>query len=765
MNLMQHATKCAAFALVFNSFHFSSLAQTETSDGLDLSLEINNVSGETPQIRLESYFRININNNSKNVVTIPVFSAEQDHWPFVFAFKNLKTGKVYKTRYKKSANTPYPVTTEGTREEKEIPAMRAISPGKRTVVYVKLNEINGYRTQWVDMPDPNTPAHYSLVVTLVVPVGDKQGKHKRTTIISSSPIETVVSSSRVNTPQSNLEAGNIDGAMVLFKRDRAWIEHNIDGTGTPLIVATNYNQIEVIQWLLKNGANVNAVVEKGKSALHFATTPETLSTILTNAKGIKFSIGTHWETPLRQASYNYASAKTQFVRTNWRKISRLLIDHGAYYDMYSAIWMNDLQRVKAIKKEIGKLEDKTSDHSPLGVAAKFGRLEICKFLIEECDQNVNDTNGHSGSQVIFEALNHADVVQLLIKKGAKIEVRDSAQPYANPPWNQPKVERPTPLHYASIYGSADAVKVLLDSGGNILSEYQTLSIDGFHIRPHMKSRNVIETAAHYGDCEILKVILSHSKFKDLDRNVKQETLDRCISNTVSSGRPHKDLDQVQLIELLLAHGANPNAKGVNQLTALQIISTWVSPHDPAPAKSVQQAYSILLQYGATADLYTAVAMRDELAVKKLIAENPKCVEDSIRNGYPALHYAVMSNKPGIVRLLISAGIDVNIKNESEDIGTIGEIALHLTAKPNAIEIADLLVDAGADVNIQSKPGETPLHLAVLFRNRQLIRLFLKAGADPGTTNKAGQTPWDMCPNKSSSESLGIKKLLEKYLTK
>ena len=153
-------------------------------------------------------------------------------------------------------------------------------------------------------------------------------------------------------------------------------------------------------------------------------------------------------------------------------------------------------------------------------------------------------------------------------------------------------------------------------------------------------------------------------------------------------------------------------------------------------------------------------MSDLPAVKHVIAEDPNCIKDSCRNGFPVLHFAILAKEPKIVEVLIHAGIDVNITNKSDDIGTAGETALHLVAKTGALKFAQVLVTAGANVNAKSKSGNTPTHLAAMFQHRDLIELFLEQGADPQVTNNNGESPWDLCPYKSSSESQAIKKLFD-----
>jgi len=70
-----------------------------------------------------------------------------------------------------------------------------------------------------------------------------------------------------------------------------------------------------------------------------------------------------------------------------------------------------------------------------------------------------------------------------------------------------------------------------------------------------------------------------------------------------------------------------------------------------------------------------------------------------------LHLAVMSGQIDDVRELISAGMDLNLKNSS------GFTPLHLAVMTGNEEIVRELIRKGADINAAGKSGYTPLHIA------------------------------------------------------
>jgi ankyrin repeat protein len=96
-----------------------------------------------------------------------------------------------------------------------------------------------------------------------------------------------------------------------------------------------------------------------------------------------------------------------------------------------------------------------------------------------------------------------------------------------------------------------------------------------------------------------------------------------------------------------------------------------------------------------------------------------------------------------VRLLASAGLDVNVDNEELDAFSDGGQPLHNAAIAGAYEAAQALLEYGADVNSQSNPRqETPLLLACRFNHINVVKLLLEKGADISLCDVDGNTALD-----------------------
>ncbi len=151
-----------------------------------------------------------------------------------------------------------------------------------------------------------------------------------------------------------------------------------------------------------------------------------------------------------------------------------------------------------------------------------------------------------------------------------------------------------------------------------------------------------------------------------------------------------------------------------------------------------------MKHGATIDLFSAVAIGDEEQVVRLLKQIPVSANSRGPNGYPALHIAVEMNYQNIVKQLLEAGGDVDIRNKSESTGYVDGTALHCAAFWGRCESAKLLLAAGTDVNALTSRKSMPLHSAARMTNVKVTRLLLDNGAKIAAQDKNGETPLDWC---------------------
>jgi ankyrin repeat protein len=177
------------------------------------------------------------------------------------------------------------------------------------------------------------------------------------------------------------------------------------------------------------------------------------------------------------------------------------------------------------------------------------------------------------------------------------------------------------------------------------------------------------------------------------------------------------------VRLLLARGADPNAKGYSGNDALTIAAAY---------RGTAPALKLLLDAGAEPNeknkpLVFASMTGDLENVKLLLAHG------AIPSA--ALSQAVTFGYPEIVRTLIAAGAPAKLTESS------GINLLHWAAIANRPEVIPALVQAGVSLNATDDFNYTPLMYAATidFGETASARALLKAGADRRIRNDQGRT--------------------------
>ena len=80
----------------------------------------------------------------------------------------------------------------------------------------------------------------------------------------------------------------------------------------------------------------------------------------------------------------------------------------------------------------------------------------------------------------------------------------------------------------------------------------------------------------------------------------------------------------------------------------------------------------------------------------------------------------MNGRVGAVQLLMSRGVDINLKNGKDGLTPLWEAAMD-----NRIEMMKVLLENGADPNIADRTGRTPIRVA---SGQEAKDLLLKYGA-------------------------------------
>ncbi len=328
------------------------------------------------------------------------------------------------------------------------------------------------------------------------------------------------------------------GAKINIKEDNAR-----NGKGTTLLHnAAKIGFKELVQHLIKDGANVVIRDGRKRTPLHYAATKEVAALLMLDINAIDES----GNTPLHLA-----------VDRGSQDIAELLIANGASVNARNEKGQTPLYRAIAIgHNEIAALLINNgtdvnnidgSGTTPLHKAAHYGNVKILKLLIAKgAEINIQDNQRKTPLDIAVD-LKLQDTVALLISKNPDVNSEDkegrtllhiavdfklenvAKQLIAKGAFVNAKNNLlQTPLHLAAAQGSQDIAELLIANGArvNVRNDngqtplYQAIAIGHNDIAAllikngaNVNNRDICDTtplhkAAHYGTVEILKLLIA-----------------------------------------------------------------------------------------------------------------------------------------------------------------------------------------------------------------------------------------------------------------
>jgi ankyrin repeat protein len=170
--------------------------------------------------------------------------------------------------------------------------------------------------------------------------------------------------------------------------------------------------------------------------------------------------------------------------------------------------------------------------------------------------------------------------------------------------------------------------------------------------------------------------------------------------------------QVDIVKILLRHGADPNLKG-----GLQPMGS------SAPANRTP--------------LHVA-AREGRSDIAKLLVDHGADAGVKNYEGLTPLHVALSGKHQEIAQYLLRHAGKIDVETRANPAGAT---PLLMAVSAGYATVAVELIQRGADVNARGGwEGNSALHFAARNGDRSLVELLLSKGADPSLRNKAGLTP-------------------------
>jgi ankyrin repeat protein len=158
---------------------------------------------------------------------------------------------------------------------------------------------------------------------------------------------------------------------------------------------------------------------------------------------------------------------------------------------------------------------------------------------------------------------------------------------------------------------------------------------------------------------------------------------------------------------------------------------------------------LLIERGATLDVFLAAALDLPDRLAALLDEEPDTILAFSSDGWTPLHLAAHFGNVAATRLLLQRHADVHARSRSRE----GNTPLHAAIAGRQVETVRLLLEHGSDVNAADADGWTAINIAAHEGVAQIVELLLVAGADPTIPSDSGQTPRETAEREGNTHLL------------
>ncbi|KAH0606548.1 uncharacterized protein H6S33_003382 [Morchella sextelata] len=461
--------------------------------------------------------------------------------------------------------------------------------------------------------------------------------------------------------------------------------------GTPaLIVAIKNDQKESVRLLLEKGADVNWVDRDGNTALIYAVKKSPDIVKLLLEKGASANTMT---------SAGIA-ALILAIQNDQSESVRLLLEKGA--DTSSKDWNGEAALILAIKKspdmvklllETGASANIIVINTIMWTGSMFPRLP-------------------RGTPALIVAIkkDEKESVRLLLEKGADVESKDSDG---------------NPALISALEKSPDMVKLLLEKGASAnIIVINTIMWTGSMFPRLPRGTPALIVAIKKDEKESVRLLL--------EKGADVESKD-------SDGNPALILaikESPDMVKLLLEKGESANTISSDRIPALIL----------AIQNDQSKSVRLLLEKGADANTKDP---KGEAAIFHVAR-----ITYPYREMLPSKMDKTNESKLAIIKLLISAGISVNIKDSQ------GTPILVLVALSRKLRVsAEFLISRGAERDVEVDA----LFEAIYFGMIKAVTTLIENGARVDSPDKAGVTPLMAAIVSPYYEYPILKTLLERLL--
>jgi ankyrin repeat protein len=518
--------------------------------------------------------------------------------------------------------------------------------------------------------------------------------------------------------------GDINLASILLEQGLDINQATYTSKVTALECAAYHGRLEMVQYLLTQGANFN-----GKTcyyAIHNdETKPEHFQIVkFLLAQGVDVNYTQkHGRTLLYYAAAKGHLALVQSLVAGGAVIDKA--DDNGTTPLAVAAEEGHLPVVVYLAEQSANIAlPDVNGIVPLGLAAQFGHLNIVEYLVKQGADINHATIQNDCTPLCTAADNgHLAVVKFLSTNGADI--------------NKPVKDGSTPLHFAIVRKHIEIALYLIVNGANLA------------VADKVDGRVPLGLAAQNKGKQIVEALLTHG----LDVN---QPSGRGATPLIIAA----DDGDLELVQYLIAQGGAINQAMDGGCTALHFA---IGHSHFAVVQYLVEHGALINQADAEGNTPLKLAIEDNnMEMVQYLVTQGAALNQATNQGITPLLLAVKENYFECIQYLVEQGADVNQANVAGmtpldfaikyDLKTIMTYLMAQGAKHSEHKLLELVVQSASIKMInqwypkqdllqqRDTEGNSIIHLAAKHGCDYLLSHYHEQGADLNLVNQAGQTP-------------------------